>query len=46
MMEELDADEKKLYSTDLKRYAERDIVQFVPFNKFKVELRYNETRIS
>jgi hypothetical protein len=34
-MDLLDADDKKLYSPELKRYASRDIVQFVPFNEFK-----------
>jgi len=35
LMDLLDADEKKLYSPELKRNASRDIVQFVPFNEFK-----------
>jgi hypothetical protein len=35
LMDLLDADEKKLYSPELKRFASRDIVQFVPFNAFK-----------
>ena len=33
-MDQLDADEAPLFSTKLQRYATRDIVQFVPFNKF------------
>ena len=35
LMRMLDADDKKLYSTDERRFAQRDIVQFVPFNKFR-----------
>ena len=35
MMDELDADEEPLYSTEDNTYMERDIVQFVPFNDFK-----------
>ena len=34
-MDTLDGDNEALYSTILKRYASADIVQFVPFNKFK-----------
>jgi hypothetical protein len=33
-MDKLDADKNPLYSTKFKKYAVRDIVQFVPFNKF------------
>ena len=35
MMQNLDADEAPLFSIKSQRYASRDIVQFVPFNKFK-----------
>ena len=35
LMKMLDADDQKLYSTDERRFAARDIVQFVQFNKFK-----------
>jgi hypothetical protein len=35
LMKILDADDQKLYSTDEHKFAERDIVQFVPFNKYK-----------
>jgi len=35
MMDELDADERPLYSTATKKFMMRDIVQFVPFNDFK-----------
>ena len=35
LMEMLDADDKKLFSAELHRFAQRDIVQFVPFGKFK-----------
>lgn len=35
MMDELDADDKPLYSISEKKYMSRDIVQFVPFNEFK-----------
>jgi hypothetical protein len=35
MMDELDADDKPLYSVADKKYMSRDIVQFVPFNEFK-----------
>jgi len=31
----LDADDTPLYSQALKKYMERDIVQFVPFREFK-----------
>ena len=34
-MEVLDADEVPLYSQTHKKYMERDIVQFVPFQEFK-----------
>ena len=34
-MEILDADDQPLYSNKLKKYMERDIVQFVPFREFK-----------
>ena len=34
-MRELDADEKPLFSKQLNKYMERDIVQFVPFSRFK-----------
>lgn len=34
-METLDADEEPLYSQALKKTMERDIVQFVPFQKYK-----------
>jgi hypothetical protein len=34
-MDTLDGDHEALYSNILKRYASADIVQFVPFNKFK-----------
>jgi vacuolar-type H+-ATPase subunit F/Vma7 len=34
-MNQLDADEVPLYSKAHKKYMERDIVQFVPFRKFK-----------
>ena len=34
-MEELDADTNPLYSRKWKKYAERDIVQFVPFRDLK-----------
>ena len=35
LMKMLDADDQKLYSTEERRFASRDIVQFVPFNKYK-----------
>jgi hypothetical protein len=35
MMDELDADDRPLYSVSEKKYMSRDIVQFVPFNEFK-----------
>mmetsp|Transcript_32650 Transcript_32650/g.69019 ORF Transcript_32650/g.69019 Transcript_32650/m.69019 type:complete len:841 (-) Transcript_32650:180-2702(-) len=35
LMDELDADDKDLWSTETKTYMSRDIVQFVPFNNFK-----------
>ncbi len=38
LMDRLDGDEERLYSLTEKRYTERDIVQFVPFNEFKVGL--------
>ena len=43
-MELLDGDITPLYSTKLKRYRERDIVQFVPFSKvqFDPQLLANE----
>ena len=34
VMKLLDSDDAPLYSTKHKRYASRDIVQFVEFNKF------------
>ena len=34
-METLDGDEEPLYNPILKKYAERDIVQFVPLNKLR-----------
>ena len=34
-MNDLDADEKPLYSEKYKKFMERDIVQFVPFLKFQ-----------
>lgn len=34
-MDKLDADTHPLYSSGLKQYAKRDIVQFVPFSDFK-----------
>lgn len=34
-MRELDADDKPLYSKQLDKYMDRDIVQFVPFSRFK-----------
>ena len=34
-MHQLDADEEPLYSKTYKKQMERDIVQFVPFRKFK-----------
>ena len=34
-MDTLDADEEALYSTAYGKYAEADIVQFVPFDEFK-----------
>lgn len=34
-METLDGDEQALFSETFRTYAEADIVQFVPFNKFK-----------
>ena len=34
-MKVLDADDTPLYSNKLKKYMERDIVQFVPFREFK-----------
>lgn len=34
-MRELDADENPLYSKQLDKFMERDIVQFVPFSNFK-----------
>ena len=41
LMEVLDGDKEPLYSTAEKKYAERDIVQFVPFNEFR-EKSYQE----
>merc|ERR550537_1693009 len=35
LMDKLDADDEKLWSTAEKCYMERDIVQFVQFNDFK-----------
>jgi len=35
LMEKLDGDVTPLYSTNLGRYRERDIVQFVPFKELK-----------
>ncbi len=34
-MEDLDGDIAPLYSSKLGKYVDRDIVQFVPFNKYK-----------
>lgn len=34
-MDKLDGDDEALYSGTYKKYAEADIVQFVPFNEFK-----------
>ena len=34
-MEVLDADDQPLYSEQYKKQMDRDIVQFVPFRKFK-----------
>jgi hypothetical protein len=34
-MDDLDADEKPLYSNKYKKFMERDIVQFVPFLRYK-----------
>lgn len=34
-MEILDGDDEPLYSKKLKKYCERDIVQFVPFKEFE-----------
>lgn len=34
-MDKLDGDDEALYSSAYKKYAEADIVQFVPFNEFK-----------
>jgi hypothetical protein len=34
-MDTLDGDEEALYSNTFRKYAEADIVQFVPFNDFK-----------
>lgn len=34
-MDKLDGDEEALYSGAYRKYAEADIVQFVPFNEFK-----------
>ncbi len=34
-MEVLDADDRPLYSKKLSKQMERDIVQFVPFRKYK-----------
>jgi hypothetical protein len=34
-MDTLDADEEPLYSQSYKKYMQRDIVQFVPFQEFK-----------
>lgn len=34
-MDVLDGDEEALYSENLKKYVQADIVQFVPFNNFK-----------
>jgi len=34
-MEELDGDDEALYSQRFRKYVEADIVQFVPFNKYK-----------
>ena len=35
MMEQLDGDDEALYSQRFRKYVEADIVQFVPFNRFK-----------
>ena len=35
LMKILDGDDHRLYSTELHKFAERDIVQFVQFNRFK-----------
>lgn len=35
LMRMLDSDDQKLYSTEERRFAARDIVQFVPFEKLK-----------
>ena len=34
-MDRLDGDDEALFSNSFRRYAEADIVQFVPFNEFK-----------
>ena len=34
-MDKLDGDDEALYSKKFRKYAEADIVQFVPFNQFK-----------
>ena len=34
-MDVLDGDEEALYSTTLRQYCKADIVQFVPFDKYK-----------
>jgi hypothetical protein len=34
-MDKLDGDEEALFSGTYRKYAEADIVQFVPFNEFK-----------
>ena len=34
-MDKLDGDDEALYSNKFGKYAEADIVQFVPFNQFK-----------
>lgn len=35
-MDKLDGDDEALYSGAFQKYAEADIVQFVPFNEFKL----------
>jgi hypothetical protein len=37
LMKILDGDDQRLYSTDERRFASRDIVQFVKFNDFKTK---------
>ena len=37
-MDVLDADDEPLYSKRFKSYMQSDIVQFVPYNKFKKDL--------